>query len=386
MDLWNLHPVGMWHLHDLPPYRSLGTCRAPLFCNVRLVHKSVGFPAGTAIGIFRNSRVQNSQAPVGQSPQASIPSSQRCAADGRELRVPGLVSRFEIKGEPPLSDMDKEAFMRPLKPLLLAVSLVVSTAPAIAATSPDAAATPDKPAAPETKAGGHLGVRVGMVPPPLAAQLPAEVPRGQGLMVVEVQPDSPAAQAGLQTYDVLLSYDDQRLYAPEQLARLVASDRPGREVRLRVARAGQLKEITVTLGKGAPPPVPAYPHPPRGWMPPAPQVPPQLRSAPLPRPERPAPRVQSVFESLAVERLPDGRYRAALKYKGPDGKTRSYRFEGSRESLREQIQGSQDLPPPARRQLLNAIGMADRPVFPEFGRPLNFDELMRLWRQNTWPQ
>lgn len=276
--------------------------------------------------------------------------------------------------------------MRTLKPILLALSLVLPAAIAQAAEPAQAPTPAQKATPPEAAAGAHLGVAVNSVPPPLAAQLPADIPRGQGLMVLRVQPGSPAAEAGLQPYDVLLSYDDQRLFTPEQLARLVANDQPGREVHLKVVRGGQVKDVAVTLAKGAPRMARPYPRMPVPWVGAGPQMPRQHRPTPPSAPGKAAPIVREVFESLAVERLPDGRYRAAIKYKGSDGKSQSFKFEGSREEIRQQIRQSKELPAPARHQLLNAIGMAERPLFPEFGRPLNFDELMRLWRQGGWPQ
>ncbi len=276
--------------------------------------------------------------------------------------------------------------MRTLKPMLLALSLTLPVAIAQAA-EPAKAPTPSQNAtAPDASRGAHLGVAVNSVPPPLAAQLPADVPRGQGLMVLRVQPGSPAAKAGLQPYDVLLSYDDQRLFSPEQLARLVANDQPGRQVHLKVVRGGQAKDVTVTLAKGAPRMARPYSPMRAPWAGAVPQMPRLHRPTPPSASGRAAPIVREVFESLAVERLPDGRYRAAIKYKGPDGKSQSFKFEGSREEIQQQIRESKELPTPARHQLLNAIGMADRPPFPEFGRPLNFDELMRLWQRGGWAQ
>lgn len=276
--------------------------------------------------------------------------------------------------------------MRTLKPILLALSLTLPAAIAQAAEPAQAPTPPQKATAPDATTGAHLGVAVNSVPPPLAAQLPADIPRGQGLMVLRVQPGSPAAKAGLQPYDVLLSYDDQRLFSPEQLARLVANDQPGRQVHLKIVRGGQARDVSVTLAKGAPRMARPYPPMRAPWGPAMPHMPPQYRSSPPSARGQEAPVVREVFESLAVERLPDGRYRAAIKYKGADGKSQSFKFEGSREEIQQQIRKSKTLPAPARQQLLNSIGMADRPLFPAFGRPLNFDELMRLWRQGRWPQ
>ena len=46
------------------------------------------------------------------------------------------------------------------------------------------------------------------------------LPKGQGVLVVQVTPDTPAAKAGLRPRDILVNYDDQKLYSPEQLIKL----------------------------------------------------------------------------------------------------------------------------------------------------------------------
>lgn len=272
--------------------------------------------------------------------------------------------------------------MKRLKPLALALSLALplSAAAEDGAPPPAAGAAPAQPPqamkAP-TPASAHLGVAVRPVPPVLAAQLPGDVPRGQGLVITAVEPDSPAARAGLQNYDILLSYDDQRLYSPDQLVALVSADRPGRKVHLKVLRGGRLQEIDVALGAGAPRQMPA-PRPMAPWS-----RPPMAMPHP-PVPEQQKPRVREVFEAMSVERKPDGQYEVSIRYRDADGNERSHEFKGSREEISEQIRNAGDLPWPARRQLLNAIGMAERPPLPPYGRPLDLEQLMQLWRQGGW--
>ena len=187
-----------------------------------------------------------------------------------------------------------------LRNLVLACSLAWPAANALAVPQ-DAPIEPVmKPAAqqPVTR-GAHLGVMVRTVPPALAAQLPATVPQGQGVLVVRVQPGSPAAAAGLQPYDILLSYDDQKLFSADQLAALVAADQPGRSVRLKLVRGGQVQEIEAQLAQGAPKQA-SHPH--SGWH--RPFSLPQWRF-----PERWGAlrgTVTESFESLSVQKLPDG--------------------------------------------------------------------------------
>ena len=71
-----------------------------------------------------------------------------------------------------------------------------------------------------------LGIAPGHVPRALFDQLKQIIPPGQGVLVKNVIPDSPAARAGIRTNDVLLAYGNQKLYSAQQLAGLVRADRP----------------------------------------------------------------------------------------------------------------------------------------------------------------
>lgn len=273
--------------------------------------------------------------------------------------------------------------MNNIRKTLLALALALPTAAVLA----DPASQQSAPAATPQVAttGAHLGVMVRNLPPFMAAQLPAEIARGQGIMIVQVEPDSPAAKAGLQNYDVLLSYDDQKLFSPDQLLALVASDQPGREVTLQVVRNGKVQSLQVQLGQRTAPPARPMPRP---WQPTPWQMPhPMMPMPPMQGPEQTPGSVSGTFESLHVEKLDNGRYRAAIEYIGPDGKKLSHVYEGSRNEVRQQIQQSQDLPMPARKQLLNALGMQLRlpPMpLPGFDGPFDPDQLLQQWRQHGW--
>ena len=71
-----------------------------------------------------------------------------------------------------------------------------------------------------------------------------------GAAIVEVVPDSPAEQAGLQEGDVILAVDGQELDAENALADLIADHEPGDTVILKVERPGEEPyEVTVELGQ-----------------------------------------------------------------------------------------------------------------------------------------
>lgn len=198
--------------------------------------------------------------------------------------------------------------------------------------------------------------------PVLAAQMQGVVPRGKGLLIRQVEPGSPATSAGLQAFDILLSYDDQKLFSPDQLSALVSLDQPGRDVVPKLVRGGKPQELTVSLGEVAP--LMAAPWP---W---------QTRPFHFPRhgfpvrPDEGAQTVTKTFESLNVERLENGRYRAAIEYQDANGNTKRHGFEGSRDELIAQIRQSPDLSPAARAHLLNALNMRGSwPAGPIVARP-----------------
>jgi hypothetical protein len=85
------------------------------------------------------------------------------------------------------------------------------------------------------------------VPPPLASQL--GLAEGFGILVEEVMPDSPAATAGLQKFDVLKLLDDQRLMDPNQLAVLIRSYGKDHETSLTLLRKGQEQKVALKIGE-----------------------------------------------------------------------------------------------------------------------------------------
>jgi hypothetical protein len=102
----------------------------------------------------------------------------------------------------------------------------------------------------------YLGVAVAPADPTLAVQL--QLPEGRGLVVKVVEPDSPAAKAGLQQHDVLTKLEDQILIDPRQLAVLVRGHKEGEKITLTYMRAGAEARATATLATHVPGPEPAF--------------------------------------------------------------------------------------------------------------------------------
>ena len=214
----------------------------------------------------------------------------------------------------------------------------------------------------------YLGVAIEPVPPALAAHLPGLVSKDQGLLAAEVAGDSPAAKAGIKEYDILVNYDDQKLFSSEQLTKLVRGDKPGREVTLGIVRAGKLEKVKVTIGEHE--------------MPRTIQIlgglpgkggrivvdPLGERREDLHRilkehglGDKLAPgakaraQVKSNFSSMKLESLDGDRFKAEIEYKSEKGDSLKRSFEGTRDEIRKEIEADKEMPDAIRNQLLRTF-------------------------------
>src|SRR5262252_2359360 len=93
----------------------------------------------------------------------------------------------------------------------------------------------------------YLGVDTSQVPTVVSEQL--GLAKGFGLVVDYVEPNSPAATAGVQQNDILRMLNDQILIEPSQLRKLLQTFPEGTEVTLTVLRKGQEQKLTAKLAK-----------------------------------------------------------------------------------------------------------------------------------------
>ena len=117
----------------------------------------------------------------------------------------------------------------------------------------------------------YLGIPVGTVDDVLRAHL--DIPAGQGLVVQQVQPDSPAARAGLEPHDILLSVGGHPVADVKALRERV-QESGGKPISLSVVRKAKPLTLEVTpMSRKAPivPELDYYPLPgfagaaPRNW-------------------------------------------------------------------------------------------------------------------------
>ena len=93
---------------------------------------------------------------------------------------------------------------------------------------------------------GWLGVEIGEVTAEKAKDL--RLSEVRGVEVIDVEPDSPAAKAGLKEHDVITRYDGQAVEGTVQFRRLVRETPAGRNISLTVSRDGGTQNISVDLG------------------------------------------------------------------------------------------------------------------------------------------
>src|SRR6267142_4134366 len=94
---------------------------------------------------------------------------------------------------------------------------------------------------------GNLGVVTEDLPQPLPDSV--GLPKRQGALIIAVEEDAPAAEAGLKPGDVILSIDGVLISRAGELQRRVADVEPGSRTRLHIWRHGRGRDITAILSE-----------------------------------------------------------------------------------------------------------------------------------------
>jgi S1-C subfamily serine protease len=76
-----------------------------------------------------------------------------------------------------------------------------------------------------------------------------ERPATPGALVGNVNPGTPAAEAGIKTGDLIVGFDGKTVRNPSELSLAVLTKKPGDEVKIELKRGGSTKTVTVKLGR-----------------------------------------------------------------------------------------------------------------------------------------
>lgn len=94
---------------------------------------------------------------------------------------------------------------------------------------------------------GYLGVST--QPVRLPAGLAQQVGQETGLLLVAVEPGSPAEQGGLLLGDTIVTLENSPVQQHDDLLALLGADRVGAKVSIRIVRGGQVQDLSVVVGE-----------------------------------------------------------------------------------------------------------------------------------------
>ncbi len=94
---------------------------------------------------------------------------------------------------------------------------------------------------------GWLGVGIQDLTPELAEYYGLD--EDEGVLVTQVYQGEPAAEAGIEEKDVIVSVDGEKMASSRDLSRVIASKNVGKEAEIEVLRDGRRKTIEVTIGR-----------------------------------------------------------------------------------------------------------------------------------------
>ncbi|MGI8959657.1 MAG: S1C family serine protease [Bryobacteraceae bacterium] len=94
---------------------------------------------------------------------------------------------------------------------------------------------------------GYVGVAAQAVPIPAALREKTHLDVSAGLMLLSVEPDSPAERAGLQLGDILTMLDGKPIADVEELQDLLSGDAVGKTLEAVVIRGGEALRVGITI-------------------------------------------------------------------------------------------------------------------------------------------
>lgn len=94
---------------------------------------------------------------------------------------------------------------------------------------------------------GFLGVGIQPVARDMVTEL--KLPDATGALVTSVEPKTPAAQAGVKPYDVIVEYNGKKVSDNRHLRLMVSQTAPGTEITIKVLRDGEPETFKMKLGE-----------------------------------------------------------------------------------------------------------------------------------------
>ena len=91
----------------------------------------------------------------------------------------------------------------------------------------------------------HLGISTDPVSLPRRFAAEANLSQEEGLMIFEVEPDSPAKKAGLVVGDILVTFAQSPVTGHNDLYRLLTKDIIGKPIEMKILRAEKLLNLTI---------------------------------------------------------------------------------------------------------------------------------------------
>jgi GTPase SAR1 family protein len=105
----------------------------------------------------------------------------------------------------------------------------------------------DKKIKEKPKSGGWIGVESHTLTPGLAKLF--DLKDANGVLITDVVKTGPADKGGLKKGDVIIEFDGKKILSPEQLKNIVDATKPGKEVKAKIIRGGNLLTLSVIIGE-----------------------------------------------------------------------------------------------------------------------------------------
>jgi S1-C subfamily serine protease len=92
---------------------------------------------------------------------------------------------------------------------------------------------------------GYIGVAAQTAPIPRRHAVVAGIANTMGALLMQLEPDGPAARAGLKPGDVVIRLDGTDVHGVDDLIRLLDRDRIGRTLEMEVLRQGRAQAVSI---------------------------------------------------------------------------------------------------------------------------------------------